>query len=299
MSRTSTNAAPVARATDSSSWSGTTPRTSYALKIAATSTMRGPYLAHPRNRVSGLVEPAGILAVVHLGELPGAGRSGPADRVGDDLLDLRLVVCRVLLVTRPEVEHPALAAAVAAAGPEHLAAGERAHEHQLVRLRDVEQLAVHLLALDHQRMRDALGDRVAGGNRPEQLAVVVGPPLERAGGAHQPDEDLAEVGRVQRDQAHPGQHVPLDPLDHSAAALAMRGVTPPGEHVGPGEHVVGQPVLRLLEPRRTDHDVGAEFRPQAGRDGLVHGVRVDLLDRGVALVVHVLAPDGDADRISH
>ncbi len=31
---TSTNAAPTARAMSSSSWSGTTPRTSYALKIA-------------------------------------------------------------------------------------------------------------------------------------------------------------------------------------------------------------------------------------------------------------------------
>jgi hypothetical protein len=209
------------------------------------------------------------------------------------------VVRRVLLVAGAEVEHPALAAAVAAAGAEHLAAGERADEDQLVRLRDVEQLAVHLLALDHQRVRDALGDRVTGGHRPEQLAVVLGPPVERAGGAHQPDEDLAEVRRVQRDQAHPGQHVPLHPLDDRVVDVTVRGVPPPGEYVGLGQDLLGQPVLGLLQPRRPDDDVLAQLVPQRGRDRLVHRVRVDLLHRGVALVVDVLAPDGDANRISH
>src|SRR4051812_46782595 len=139
-SRTSTNAAPVARATDSSNWSGTTPRTSYALKIAATSAMPGPYPADVTSCMSGLLEPARVLAVVDLRQLPRAARGRPAGRVRDDLLALGLGVRRDLLAARREVEAPALAAAVAAAGAEPPTAAERADEHQLVRLRDVEQL---------------------------------------------------------------------------------------------------------------------------------------------------------------
>src|SRR3954465_9151251 len=73
------------------------------------------------------------------------GRRRPAHGVADHLLDERLMVGRIGLVAGAEVEDPALAAPEAAAAAEDLPALKPAHEYQLVRGRDVEMLAVHLL----------------------------------------------------------------------------------------------------------------------------------------------------------
>src|SRR5215472_18711388 len=59
-------------------------------------------------------------------------RARPPHRVRDHRPHLRLVVDRVLLVARAEVEHPAPAPRVAAAAAEDLAALERADEHELL-----------------------------------------------------------------------------------------------------------------------------------------------------------------------
>src|SRR6478609_1031563 len=72
----------------------------------------------------------------------------PAHAVGDHLLDLRLVVHRVLLVARAEVEDAALAPRERHARAEHLTALEGADEDEVVGFRNVEQLAVHLLLRD-------------------------------------------------------------------------------------------------------------------------------------------------------
>src|SRR4051812_28839926 len=86
------------------------------------------------------------------------GSAAPGDGVGDDALDLGLVIDRELLVARAEVKDAAGAAAVAASAAEHLAALEGADEHELVWRRDVEELAVHLVVGDHDRLRNAGGD---------------------------------------------------------------------------------------------------------------------------------------------
>src|SRR6478736_2131007 len=73
----------------------------------------------------------------------------PPHAVGQDPLDLWMVVHRVLLVARAEVEDAALSAREGDAGTEHLSAGKGADEDQVVRVRDVEQFAVHLLLRDN------------------------------------------------------------------------------------------------------------------------------------------------------
>src|SRR6476659_7066494 len=91
-----------------------------------------------------------------------AGRAGrPACRVRDDPPDERLVIGRVGLVARPEVEDATPAALVATAAAEHLAALEPAHEDEAVGRRDVEVLAVHLLAIDVEPLAQAFRDRMA------------------------------------------------------------------------------------------------------------------------------------------
>ena len=126
-------------------------------------------------------------------------RAPPSDRVGEHPPDVGVVVDRVLLVAGAEVEDPPRPRAEAAAAAEHLAARERADEDQLVGLRDVEGLAVHLLRVDHHRMRHARAIGCAGGDGPDQLALAVVAPAQRAGGAHQAPEDL----RVVRPSAAP------------------------------------------------------------------------------------------------
>src|SRR5687767_11771327 len=84
----------------------------------------------------------------------------PGDAVRDYSANVGVVVHGVILVTRREEEDLAVAPPERAAAAEHLATGEGGDEDQLVRGRDVEGLAVHLLGVDDDRVRNALGDRV-------------------------------------------------------------------------------------------------------------------------------------------
>ena len=188
-----------------------------------------------------------------------------------------------------------MAPAEGAARAEHLTAAEGAEEDQLVRGRDVEELAVHLLLVDNQRVRDAAGDRVGRVDRPDQLAVVGGAPPERARRPHQGREDLGPMSRVQDDQAHAGEHVALHPPDDLVPDLVVSRVPPPGEDIGLLQHLVGQAVVGVVEGCRTDDAPVAEVLGDRLRDGRVHPVGVDPRDGLVDPLVAVLAPDGDPD----
>ena len=223
-------------------------------------------------------------------------RHRPRDAVRDHLADVLVVVHREVLVAGREVEDLPVSAAERAAGPEHLAAGEGRHEDQFVRHRDVEELAVHLLLLDLDRVRHALRDRVRRVHRPDQLAVALTAPAQRARRTHQLAEDLRPVTGVQDDEAHPRQHVLVHALDHLVLDLAVRGVTPPDQYVGLGQHLLGESVLGLVEGRRGDLGLVAQVLADAGGNGVVHAVGVDLGDMRLDLLVPVLAPDEYANR---
>ena len=67
-----------------------------------------------------------------------------------------------------------------------------------------------------------------------RLAVLA--PLQVAGRAHQPLEDLREVPRVEDDEAHPVEDARVDAIDDRVAHLVVGGVAPPDQGVGRGEH---------------------------------------------------------------
>ena len=113
-------------------------------------------------------------------------------------------------MTRPEVEDLARAALVGGAAAEDLAALEPGDEDQFVRLRNAERFAVHLLLREFDVLADAFDDRVPLGDDPEPLLLVGLAPLQIAGGAHQPLEDLREVTGVQDDQAGAVEHPLVD-----------------------------------------------------------------------------------------
>src|SRR5690625_3542428 len=73
------------------------------------------------------------------------------------------------LVTRPEVDYPAVAPLPGAQAAEHLTATEPADHQQLVRLRDIEPFTVHLLTLKFDVLRHPFKDRVTWAQVPETL----------------------------------------------------------------------------------------------------------------------------------
>src|SRR5262245_47927337 len=81
---------------------------------------------------------------------PGGGRV--ADGVGENALDVWILVDRKRFVAGAEIDDFALAASPRAAAAEDFAPFEPADREQLVRLRDVEVLAVHLALLDLEKL---------------------------------------------------------------------------------------------------------------------------------------------------
>ena len=105
---------------------------------------------------TGGLPAGGIILGLH----NGIGGRGPANRIGDDGLDFRLIIDREGFVAGLEVED-ASAAHEAAAGTEHLSARMPGDEHQVVGLRDEELLAVGLIVRHFKVVAQTLDDGVA------------------------------------------------------------------------------------------------------------------------------------------
>ncbi len=112
-------------------------------------------------------------------------------------------------------------------------------------------------------------------------------------GAHQPLEDLGEMSGVEDDQAHPFQHARLDPVDDGVADIPVRHVPPPEEHIGVRQHLIRQPVVRLIQRGRADDHV--RLRRQMFGDGAMDPVRVDRCDFGALFFVSPLIPNSNAN----
>ena len=115
-------------------------------------------------------------------------------------------------------------------------------------------------------------DRVRAVDRPEPLALAGLAPAQGAGGAHQADEGLGEVARVQHDQAHALVHPGGHPGGDLVGDLAVRLVAPPDQHVGGVEPGLGQAVLGLVEGGGLGRDRRA---PRPGRRRWWRGCRRD------------------------
>ena len=183
--------------------------------------------------------------------------AGPAHRVGDDPLHERVVVRRVRLVAGLEVEDATAAALVAATAPEHLAALEPADQHEPVWSRDVEVLAVHLLVLDVERLAEAGRDRMPRVHHPHPFPLARLAPFEGAGRSHQATEDLRVVAGVKDHETHPVEHASVDAVHHRVSHLVVRPVTPPCEDVGRVKDSVAHALLRVVERRCADLEIGA------------------------------------------
>ena len=206
-----------------------------------------------------------------------------------------VVVDGIVLITGGEEEDAAVAALVGHAGAEDLAAREGGEEHQLVGCRDVEELAVHLLLRNHERLRHALRDGVCGVDGPHEFTVLFRAPPQCARCTHELAEDLRPMAGVQHEQAHACENVPVHALDDLVGDFPVGGVAPPDEHVGGGEDLFGEPVLWLVQRGGRDLGAIAQVLDDALGDCGVHAVGIDRADLLLDLLVAVLAPDENAN----
>src|SRR5215218_2814982 len=117
----------------------------------------------------------------------------------------------VLLVAGAAVEDPTAPPPVTQAAPEDFSPAEPANEDELVGLRHVEGLAVHLL-FELYVLAESLRYGMPRRDDPEPLGIVVAP-LEVAGRTHELFEDPGEVSGVENDQAHTAEHALVHLLD--------------------------------------------------------------------------------------
>ena len=140
--------------------------------------------------------------------------------VGDDALELGMMIRGIRLVAGAERENPALSTRVAASAAENLASAKPAYQDQRVGLRNIEIFAIHLLVLQLDVFPETRRDRMAGLYHPEALMIVALAPLQLAGSAQQALENLREVPGVQYNQPHACQDALLHAFHH---LIGLRG----------------------------------------------------------------------------
>ena len=94
-------------------------------------------------------------------------------------------------------------------------------------------------------------------------------------------------------QTHAGVHARVDAGHDFVAHRVMLGVAPPEEHVGLGEALLGQAVLRFVEGGGGDLQ-GGIFSQRGGKRGM-NAVGINFRHDGIRPLMHELAPDGHAD----
>jgi hypothetical protein len=128
---------------------------------------------------------------------------------------------------------------------------------------------------------------------PDALELADLAPVQLAAGAVEGAEDLGHVAGVHHQQPHAVPHALPHALHDGVVHPVVRGVSPPEQDVGLGEHVLREPVLRLFQRGGADRQVG---RRQLVGQRAVQPLRIELGHRRLLPLMDVLVPDGDADR---
>src|SRR6478672_1238059 len=96
------------------------------------------------------------------------------------------------------------------------------------------------------------------------------------------------MGGVQNDQPHPIQHPLLHARYDIVAHFCMSHVSPPGQHIGIGQHCVGETVLGFIQCRYTHLD---SLRTEVVGNGCMQAVRIDVANFFMRLFVSIFVPD--------
>jgi hypothetical protein len=179
----------------------------------------------------------------------------------------------------------------AAPTPKDLAALKPAHEHQLIRLRNVEGFTVHLGSGDLKVGAEARCDRMPGLDDPQSFLLPSFTPLQVTGGAHQALKDFRLVPRMQHEESHTLENMLLYTIHSGIIHLLVKNMSPPEQYVRLTEHVFTQTVFSFIESRGAG--TKALFLEMTG-ECVVYPVWIDLLDSFVDLFVAILVPNRDA-----
>ena len=128
---------------------------------------------------------------------------------------------------------------------------------------------------------------------PETLALARLAPVQRAGRAHQPLEDLGEMAGMQDDQAHALPDALGDALDDLVVDRAVILVAPPEQHVGLGQPLSLRPCSGSCSVAVVASMPTSVF--SAAAIVLCMPFGIDLPHDRVGLLVDVLAPDDCPD----
>lgn len=217
---------------------------------------------------------------------------GPADPVGNDPLDLRMMVNGVTFVARAEIKDATAAATPGASAPEHLAALEPGDEYQIVWSRDAEGFAVHFALLQFDVVIDAVGDGVSGIHHPDAFPFPGLAPAQGATGAEDAFEEFGPMTAVEDDESHAFEHAGVDAGDDVVSYLVMGGMPPPREDVGIAKDLLGETVIGFGQGCGSN---GVDsVASESLRESAMDAVWINLGDLGMLAFVDVFVPDRDA-----
>ena len=98
---------------------------------------------------------------------------------------------------------------------------------------------------------------------------------------------------MQHDQAHAVQDPRVNPLDDAVVHFLVSHVPPPDQHVGLRQRRFAETVLGLVEGSGSDLEAPVA---QVIGDRAVDALGIDRGNSGIAALVAVFVPDGDAER---
>jgi hypothetical protein len=139
-------------------------------------------------------------------------------------------------------------------------------------------------------------DWMARINAPHPFALANLAPDQRTARSHQTLKDLRKVAGMENDEAHAVEDPLLDAIDDAIFDVAVGHVSPPGQHVGICEYLVGQAVIWLVEGRGL-HEVA--FLAESIRQDRVNPFGIHRPNLLVDFLVSKLIPNGHAQRVRH
>lgn len=222
-----------------------------------------------------------------------------ADGVADNGLHGGLIEGGEGFMPGLEIEDLPVAAAIEAAGAEHLAARVVADQKQAVRRGDHERFAVGLLVFQAEATVNAAGNGVGRLDYPQKLGVAALAPAEVAGCSQQIAERLGMVRGVQGDHAHARENRVANEIGDRVRNMVVRHVAPPDQNVGLVENFFGNAAVGvadlavfIVEGRRADFDVVAAEKIG---NGVVNAAGVNFFHFFVGLFVFEFVPDQNTD----
>ena len=188
------------------------------------------------------------------------------NRILYNLKNVFIVIVRICFMSVLEIEDFSCAAMIRHAAAEHIAALIPADEHGLVGFGNNERLAVHLLMLNKEVMRNVFAYRVIGIDRPYAAFFADFSPLKIAGAARKTSERKRVMRGVKCDKAHTVVYSLNNAVNNFGKNGTVCNVSPPDKDVGIVQNLLRKSVFGHIE------SCNANFKIVAGKSVFESGM---------------------------